>query len=339
MPIIEQTTSGELDQYDIPRDIADSAKTTTIPNGFPTEVTSVSPGSFNYSSYQYDIVSSQMSTGRAYHAVSSSSMKCNSCVAVFNRVNGFATAQNSSAQIYGCAVLISVNAYTAAYTSSNIVRNSVASWSESSFYAQNSSSLVIQKSASVFPIRFGVNIAWNSTCTLQDYESMTMNFNSTNLYPTPTHFRSMYNSSVDNASYSLSSKGISAGTSGPFVNSRSINLLWSQVVNPASAFAGAFGGTAAANILGNPSASYRYVPFSHSLDYSNIFVNSVSPPAVGTSSPISTTGLLSLLARGRDCYVSVKPPASMFKPEDLSGNTWTTGLTGDYSIFDLINSL
>ena len=328
MSTITSTTSGALDQYDIPLDIADESITSvdTI-SGFPYPVTSVNQGSFTSTSYQYDIVTTQALAGHAYLAWNSSSMRCNSSVAVFSRNNAFSTIKDSASDINSCAALIAQRGMAALYSSSSIIRGSASTQCDTSYLCANSSSMNAQRSISVFPLRFAVDVNHNSSFMPVDFESSTFNFNSMNVFPTPTHFRSINNSYCDNISYSLSGKTLPSGFSGQRVDSKPLSFLWSQISTSVT-------GTAAANILGTPAASYRFVPFSHSIDYSNIVTS-----AVTQTSTLSPTGLLSILSKGRDCYASVKPPTFMYKPEDGSGNTGVaSGLTGDFSVFDLITS-
>jgi len=329
MSTITSTTSGALDQYDISLDIADESLTnyTTLAAGFPYPVTVVNQGSFATTSYQYEIVSTQVVSGHAYLAWNSSSMRCNSSVAVLSRSNAFSSIKDSSADLTSCAALIAQRGVAIMYSSSAIIRGSVSTQCDTNFLCSNSSSINAVRSASVFPLRFGVETNHNSSFMPVDFESTTFNFNSMNVLPTPTHFRSINNSYCDNVSFSLTGRTLSAGFSGQRVESKPLNFVWSQISTSVT-------GTAAANILGNPAASYRFVPFSHSVDYSNIVTSSVVQ-----ASTLSPTGLLSVISRGRDCYASVKPPPFMFKPEDASGNTGLGGgLTGDFSIFDLITS-
>jgi hypothetical protein len=337
MPIIKETSSGVIETYGVPKDIADANTTTTTASGYGTEVTSVNVGSISFP-YQYDIITTQKVVGNGYVSSGSSSIKCSSSVALLSRNFAFTALRNSSLEMSSCATNIAQRGICALYSSTATVKNCVSCLSEVNYLSANCSSLILQASASMLPFRYGVDTQYDSSVSLQDFETVTANFagafaiQSSNI-PVPTHFRSIYNSFVENTSYSLTTKPLASGFSGPEFDSKPLNLVWSQI---AFGVGIASGSTAATNILGTPVASYRYVPFSHSLDWSNVYPASL----VAASTAINTPGFVSMLTRPRNNYSSVKPPATIFKAEDNSGLIGTnTGLTGDFSIFDLINSL
>lgn len=335
MPIIKETSSGVIETYGIPKDIATANTTSTTPTGYGSEVTSVNVGSINFP-YQYDIVTTQKVVGNAYLSSASSSIKCVSSVALLSRNFAFASLKNSSLEMNSCVTNIAQRGICALYSSTATVKNCVSCLSDINYLSINCSSLILQESASMLPFRYGVDSQYDSSVSLQDFETVTANFAGpfsiqSTVIPVPTHFRSTYNSFIENTSYALSTKPLASGFSGPDLISKPLNLVWSQITT--SIFAGT---TAATNVLGIPMASYRYVPLSHSLDWSNIYPPTV---AVATQNP-QGSAFLAMLTRPRNNYISVKPPPNMFKPEDNSGLTGiNTGLTGDFSIFDLINSL
>jgi hypothetical protein len=83
-------------------------------------------------------------------------------------------------------------------------------------------------------------------------------------------------------------------------------------------------------------ASYNYVPFAHSADFSNI---------VGTSTPFAAVSIANLLPplfgiiTYRNNYQSVKPPAYMKQPEDESGDVGTgSPYTLSYSLATLVSN-
>jgi hypothetical protein len=115
------------------------------------------------------------------------------------------------------------------------------------------------------------------------------------------------------------------------MNPKPMRFMWSQIWH----VPGAFSAISRIFPTGGPTrASYRFVPLSHSTDYSNIVTGNIVD-----STSLSSSGLLAVIAKDRVGYTSVKPPDGIFKPEDGSGITGLGGLTGFYSISDLITSL
>lgn len=277
------------------------------------------------SSYQYDIVTLYEATGHAYLSFISSNMNCHSSVGVLNRNNTYGAVQSSSSILANCVAYASQHGFKATQTSSMIIANSVASICAINYSTTLTSSMSARLSASVFPIYYGVHTSYNSAWYSQEFETMTTSWASTS--PVVAHYMSAHNSYSDNNSSALTTK-TSAGLSGPILNAKAISFVWSQI-NSRSPFTISSGST----IADNPSASYNYVPFSHSVDYSNVIGSLGSVENSGQA--FSGSGLLAIIGKGRSNYASVKGPTFMFQPENGSGKSFG-GLTGAYSVSTLI---
>ena len=274
--------------------------------------------------YQYDVLSLGDGAGNAYIAYNNSNMTCHSSVGVFNRNATFSSAYNSTAQAANCVAHAAQTGFNATQTSSIQIGNSVSALCASNYNANASSSINARYSASVFPVKYGVNVSNNSAWYSSEFETMT-SFWSLDVGAVPTHFRSSDNSYCQNNSTVFTTKA-TQGLSGPVLTPQPLSFIWSQIATSGIVT------TTNSNIAANPSASYRYVPFSHSVDYSNV----VGGTDVTNTTVLSSTGLLALIAKGRAGYASVKPPAYLYQPEDGSGKTGAGGITGNYSVGDLI---
>jgi hypothetical protein len=273
--------------------------------------------------YQYDVLSLGDAAGNGYVSYNNSNITCHSSVGVFNRNATFSSAYNSTAQAANCVAHAAQTGFNATQTSSMQIGNSVSALCASNYNANASSSINCRYSASVFPVKYGVNVSNNSVWYSSEFETMT-SFWSLDAGAIPTHFRSSDNSYCQNNSTTLTSKA-TQGLSGPVLTPQPLSFIWSQIWNSIAA-------TPNSNISANPSASYRYVPFSHAVDYSNV----VGGTDVTNTTGLSSTGLLALIAKGRVGYASVKPPSYLYQPEDGSGKTGAGGITGNYSVDALI---
>ena len=319
-----------------------SGGTTVNPNGG----TVVNPGSAaGNNNYQYEIVGLLNGVGSAYLASNSSNIACNSSVAVMNRNSAFAAMNTSTANLSNCATYVSQFGFMAVGTSRMTTQMSVSSLSTFNFYSKYSSSLYANTSMSVFPLAFGFGAYGNSSIGTVEVESMTSYWSTDG--PIPTHFVSRDNSFVENKTDAMSARitpvqnTTSQGLSGPIVEGRSLKFMWSQIwrfpngtgiINPA---------TVTSVFSTNAAASYRFVPFSQSLDYGNIVIHtggSIGNPFTSAGED-TVRGLLTLLATGRNNYTYVKPPTFMFQPEDKSGVRYQGGLTGSYSMSSLFGFL
>lgn len=285
-------------------------------------------------SYQYDIVSLYGGVGTAYLAMNNSSMSCNSSVAVFNRNTAFAAMGTAVANYSNCCSYAANQGFLSANTSRVSVALCVASISAYNYKVNSSSSMYANLCASVFPALFGTHVSSTSTFSSNEFESMTNFWSTTG--PVPVHFSSSQNSFCTNSSIAMSSK-TSAGLSGPVVNGKQVSFLWSQIWRNTNG-TGIQNASVPGNIFyANPLASYRYVPFQHSVDYSNITTNGAG--TIATGNDVSTRGIIQVLAMGRNCYTSVKPSDYLYPPEDNSGTVGVGGLTGPFSVSDLLSAL
>jgi hypothetical protein len=282
--------------------------------------------------YQYDVVSIADFTGHAYISFVGSVISCHSSVAVFNRNAAFSAASNSTGKMSNCVSYAAQAGFNSTNTSSLGIQNCVSSLAASNYNASASSSIDAAYSASVFPVLYGVNVNQNSSWNCTEFETMTSVWSTANFAPVPTHFKSSQNSYCENTSYSLSSKN-TTGVTGAIIDTKPISFIWSQIWRDPGTGLGYSNTTTNYNILATLSASYRYVPLSHCVDYSNIIQGTVTD-----TSQLSSTGLLSVIAKGRAGYASVKPPSWLFPPEDNSGKVGAAGITGSFSISDLITS-
>jgi len=311
-------------------DVGSGSGTTTTGGG-----TTVISGGDTPSSYQYDIISLYGGVGSAYLSMNNSSMSCNSSVAVFNRNNAFAALSTSTANYSNCCSYAANQGFIAANTSRIAASLCVASISAYNFKVNSSSSMYANLCASVFPSLFGIHASSTSTFSSNEMESMTFFWSTTG--PVPVHFSSSQNSYCTNSSTAMSTK-TSAGLSGPLMNGKQVSFLWSQIYRDTTTGNGIQNTPIPGNIFyANPKASYRYVPFQHSTDYSNITGSGLS--SITDTTAISTTGIIQVIAMGRNCYTSVKPPDYLYPPEDNSGKVGVGGLTGAFSVSDLLSAL
>ena len=312
MPIFSDTTSGLIEpnpfNYDLGSNLLGTAPgTVSVVDG----IYSVVPGAFT-GPYQYELLY-PATMGMGYWTNSSSSMSINSSVSVFNRSSGFVASNGSSMQLNNCAASTNKNSgYNAA---SGSVIDAVLCTSAISFYsysATDNSTMSTTRCSSIFPWGFGMNVLSSSHGGLTDYETMTYYWAPLPA-PIPTHFRSAYGSYINNVTTNLSSSNISGGVPGK--NPAQIAFVWSLIDTTLTV------GTEPTNVgvpIGNtiPQSSYMWLPYSQSLDYSNIY-----NPTTGifNAGNLSGTGLLQLMAYGRVNYAAVKPPSTMRKPENGSG--------------------
>ena len=286
-------------------------------------------------SYQYEIISLYGGVGTAYLAMNNSSMSCNSSVAVFNRNNAFAAMSTSAANYSNCCSYAANQGFLSANTSRISAALCVASISAYNYRVNSSSSMYVNLCASVFPALFGTHVSSTSTFSSNEFESMTAFWSTTG--PVPVHFSSSQNSFCTNSSIALSTK-TTAGLSGPLMNGKQVSFLWSQIWKNRENDLGIKQTELFDNIFyAKPLASYRYVPFQHSTDYSNIATSGMG--IIENGGDVSSRGIVQVVAMGRNCYTSVKPPAYLYPPEDKSGKIGIGGLTGAFSVSDLLSAL
>lgn len=337
MPSIDTTTGADSGGGQ-PPDVGGQTDGSTGNDG--TVVTSpgggeVITGGDTPASYQYEIISLYGGVGTAYLAMNNSSMSCNSSVAVFNRNNAFAVMSTSAANYSNCCSYAANQGFLSANTSRISAALCVASLSAYNYRVNSSSSMYVNLCASVFPALFGTHVSSTSTFSSNEFESMTAFWSTTG--PVPVHFSSSQNSFCTNSSIALSTK-TTAGLSGPLMNGKQVSFLWSQIYRDAGTGLGLSNSNTPDNIFfAVPKASYRYVPFQHSTDYSNIATAGVGVIVNGTD--VSSRGIVQLLAMGRNCYTSVKPSDYLYPPEDNSGKIGVGGLTGAFSVSDLLSAL
>lgn len=356
MPVIDTTTTNN--------DLGSSSGSsggdvgsggTTINSNGSTTINSGSAAGNN--NYLYEIVGLHTGIGGAYLATNSSNLSCNSSVAVMNRNSAFICSNTSTANLSNCASYVAQSGFKAIGTSRLFAQMSMSSMATYNYIANTSSSINTNTSMSVFPLNIGQAAYGSSSIANVEYESMTSywgnNSGGAGDGPVPTHFLSTNNSYIENRCNPLSQKisvvrtfvpgpptssYIQPGLSGPIVEGRNLKFLWSQIYNP--------NGGPGLNLLSpnniffsQAKASYRFVPFSQSLDYGNIVSFSTIQANFISAGEDTTRGLISLLAMGRNCYTQVKPPAEMYLPEDKSGNRYSNGLTGPYTMSDLLGNL
>jgi len=286
-------------------------------------------------SYQYDIISLYGGVGTAYLAMNNSSMSCNSSVAVFNRNNAFAALSTSTANYSNCCSYAANQGFLSANTSRVSAALCIASLSSYNYKVNSSSSMYASLCASVFPALFGTHVSSTSTFSGNEFESMTYFWSTTG--PVPVHFSSSQNSYCTNSSTTMSTK-TTAGLSGPLMNGKQVSFLWSQIYRDTTTGLGLQNASTPDNIFyATPKASYRYVPFQHSVDYSNI--TGAGLGTITDTTAVSSRGIIQVIAMGRNCYTSVKPPDYLYPPEDKSGVVGSGGLTGAFSVSDLLSAL
>lgn len=288
-----------------------------------------SPGG-GVGTYDYEVVSSSTAVGSSYIASENSSISASGCVAVLSRKDGFSVARTSSGHFDNCVSYAGNFGFVSTQTSSLEIVSSVSSIHTINYFTSLSSSTKTRYSCSIFPVDFGAYAYYNSAMQNMEYESMTTFWakgDNGNVFS--THFGSYLNSSMENSGEQMSAGFTASGFSGPFLSSNDMRFLWSRIYR-------SFTPTSAGNI-GNVTAdtSYRYVPLQHSTDYSNI----ADTPEVSSATSISNNApaLFAIIAY-RNNYESVKPPLSIFQPEDGSGIRTVAGLTGNYSLSNLVYS-
>jgi hypothetical protein len=317
MSIISTTSSGESTEQ-TPLDLG-------LTGASSNSITYVINQGTAPANYSYDILNISGSVGNAYLGSIKSQIRCNGCVATFNRSNAFALTSSSAGTFNSCASYIAAQGFVAVDGSSSVIERSVSSIAQNNYRANSASSINTSYCASVFPVIYGVRVNGSSSWTSSEFETITVSWNqSTALIP--HHFYSSSNSYCRNGSSQLTTKSSSVGISGSVLNPRSISFVWcgiNELITPT---------TTSTNILANNQASYRYVPIQQSLDFPNIGGNAAGGGLL-PSDPLSSTGLVALMRFGRDCYDSTKPPMSLFPPEDRSGITGPlNGLTGPFNI-------
>lgn len=304
--------------------------------------TVINPGGGPSTGYSYEVISLYGGIGSAYLALNNSNMTCNSSVGVFNRNNTFAAINTSTGNFSNCCSYAAHQGFIA-YDSSKVATYlCTAVLSASNYRCIAASSMYCSLSASVFPILYGAYVSNTSSFVCNEYETMTSIFASN--APTPTHFRSGQNSFCTNNSNNLTTKN-SAGLSGPVVDGRNISFIWSQIWrHPLTGIGFPINTAQTINpITTTSSASYRYVPMNHSVDYFQLPFDAQGAAGINIAAgAVDTQALTTIYAQGRNCYVSVKGSGfggHLFPPEDGSGSTGNKALGGVYSVFDLLATL
>jgi hypothetical protein len=239
----------------------------------------------------------------------------------------YLVANTSSANLNACAAYVGNFGYSASKTSSIDVVSSISSIHKFNYYAGSGSSISTKYSQSVFPLDFSQYAAFNGSITNIEFETMTRWWDS-DAGANATHFGSVASSYVQNSSTQLSTFVLPTGFSGGIVGTQPLRFIWSEVYTP--------GGAASSTSLGTGGyASYNYVPFAHSADYSNIVGSGFGQtPTVENLLP-SLFGIIAY----RNNYQSVKPPAYMKQPEDGSGNQGLVSpYTNSYSLATLVSN-
>jgi hypothetical protein len=285
--------------------------------------------------YDYDIVSEASGIGSSYICSDSSSMQNTASVAVYSRLCAFTCQKTSSSDLNSCVSYVGNFGFCAYRTSSMQLQSCISSIHKYNYTASSSSSLNTQYCCSVFPVDYGIYITGTSTYQGVEFESMTVFWASGDpaFSTTPVHFGSWGNSNMNNSSTALSSRTAPSpsGLSGGLISLNSIRFMWSEKSSSIPADAANATTIGNANVL----ASYRYVPLQHSVDYGNVIGTDTVARSTNFSNDLPA--LFAVIAY-RDNYVSVKPPANFSRPEDNTGASTTTGLTGGYSLSALLVS-
>jgi hypothetical protein len=283
-------------------------------------------------SYDYQIVGQNAAVGGSYVALQNSNLTANGSVAVLSRLCSYLVANTSSAKLNACAAYVGNFGYAASKTSSIDVVSSVSSIHKFNYYAGSGSSISTKYSQSIFPMDFSQYAAFNGSITNIEFETATRWWDD-DAGANATHFGSVASSYIQNSSTQLSTLTLSAGFSGSgIVGTQPLRFIWSEYFTPVSQI-----GNVSTSLGAGGYASYNYVPFAHSADFSNI---------VGTSTPFATVSVVNLLPplfgiiTYRNNYQSVKPPAYMKQPEDGSGATGAGNLyyTSSYSLATLVSN-
>ena len=276
-------------------------------------------------SYDYQIVGQNAAIGGSYVALQNSNLTAKGSVAVFSRLCSYLIANTSSANLNACAAYVGNFGFAASKTSSIDVISSVSSIHKFNYYAGSGSAISTKYSQSIFPLDFSQYAAFNGSITNVEFETATRWWDDDS-GSNATHFGSVASSYVQNSSTQLSTFTTSSGLSGGLVGTQPLRFIWSEVFSPANAPQSTSLGTGGY-------ASYNYVPFAHSADYSNIGFNQ-SP----TTIPNLLPPLFGIIAY-RNNYQSVKPPTYMLQPEDGSGNQGLVSpYTNSYSLATLVSN-
>lgn len=293
----------------------------------------ISPGAGAPSGYSYSVSTALGVIGNAYASFGTSKINCHSCVAVLNRHRSFGASQNSSANLTNCVAYGSQTGFNAIGSSFLIASTCVASICDSNYFSSNSSGIFVSRSASIFPIRYGATSVWNSSWNSTEYETATAYWSIDSIAPIPAHFYSQNGSYSRNPCTTLTTKS-SAGLSGPNYSNFPISFVWSQIYRSTTDQSLTINQNGLSIASSGLLASYHWVPLSQATDYGNV----VGGASVTESTRLASTGLLAIIGNERTNYASVKPPSGMFLPEDGSGKQGAGGITGNFSVFDLITS-
>ena len=276
-------------------------------------------------SYDYQIVGQNAAIGGSYVALQNSNLTANGSVAVFSRLCSYLIANTSSANLNACAAYVGNFGFAASKTSSIDVISSVSSIHKFNYYAGSGSAISTKYSQSIFPLDFSQYAAFNGSITNVEFETATRWWDDDS-GSNATHFGSVASSYVQNSSTQLSTFTTSSGLSGGLVGTQPLRFIWSEVFSPANASQSTSLGTGGY-------ASYNYVPFAHSADYSNI--GFIQPPNTISNLLPPLFGIIAY----RNNYQSVKPPTYMLQPEDGSGNPGLgSPYTNSYSLATLVSN-
>ena len=279
-------------------------------------------------SYDYQIVGQNAAIGGSYVALQNSNLTANGSVAVFSRLCSYLIANTSSANLNACAAYVGNFGFAASKTSSIDVISSVSSIHKFNYYAGSGSAISTKYSQSIFPLDFSQYAAFNGSITNVEFETATRWWDDDS-GSNATHFGSVASSYVQNSSTQLSTFTTSSGLSGGLVGTQPLRFIWSEVFSPANAPRSTSLGTGGY-------ASYNYVPFAHSADYSNIVGSGFSNPNPSMTNLLPP--LFGIIAY-RNNYQSVKPPTYMLQPEDGSGNQGLESpYTNSYSLATLVSN-
>jgi hypothetical protein len=279
-------------------------------------------------SYDYQIVGQNAAIGGSYVALQNSNLTANGSVAVFSRLCSYLIANTSSANLNACAAYVGNFGFAASKTSSIDVISSVSSIHKFNYYAGSGSAISTKYSQSIFPLDFSQYAAFNGSITNVEFETATRWWDDDS-GSNATHFGSVASSYVQNSSTQLSTFTTSSGLSGGLVGTQPLRFIWSEVFSPANAPQSTSLGTGGY-------ASYNYVPFAHSADYSNIVGSGFSNPNPSMTNLLPP--LFGIIAY-RNNYQSVKPPTYMLQPEDGSGNQGLESpYTNSYSLATLVSN-
>jgi hypothetical protein len=278
-------------------------------------------------SYDYQIVGQNAAIGGSYVALQNSNLTANGSVAVFSRLCSYLIANTSSANLNACAAYVGNFGFAASKTSSIDVISSVSSIHKFNYYAGLGSAISTKYSQSIFPLDFSQYAAFNGSITNVEFETATRWWDDDS-GSNATHFGSVASSYVQNSSTQLSTFTTSSGLSGGLVGTQPLRFIWSEVFSPANAPQSISLGTGGY-------ASYNYVPFAHSADYSNIVGSGFNPYQSMTNLLPPLFGIIAY----RNNYQSVKPPTYMLQPEDGSGNQGLVSpYTNSYSLATLVSN-